>query len=315
MTCVIVTAVGSLAGYGVVRSLRHWRPQLRLVGLDAQSDAVGREWCDDFACITTADQADYRDALAQAVVRAGGDVIVPTHPTEIEPLSTWSGSPTPIAVERPGLVHLASDKLAMSEWLSERGEPTTIPTSAITSYAEHAELFGTPFIVKPRVGSGSKGVRRISSEGDFTAAVGEQPETMLAQALVGTDDEEYSAAVFGDGHGGIAARIVLRRTLDRGGWTRRATSTQPPGLDEVLERLCGILRPRGASNLQLRRSHEQWWLLELNPRISSSTSIRSRLGYPEASMAVDFALDGSLPRQPVITSGTVVRYLDDRVLR
>jgi carbamoyl-phosphate synthase large subunit len=52
-------------------------------------------------------------------------------------------------------------------------------------------------------------------------------------------------------------------------------------------------------------------LLEINPRISSSTSIRTAFGYNEAGMAVDYYLDNKKPKQPKIKRGWAVRYTDD----
>jgi carbamoyl-phosphate synthase large subunit len=53
------------------------------------------------------------------------------------------------------------------------------------------------------------------------------------------------------------------------------------------------------------------FLLEINPRFSSSTSMRRVLGFNESKMAVDFYLTGKLPDQPILKSGSVIRYIED----
>lgn len=318
MTTVLVTAVGGLAGYGVVRSLRAARPGMRIVGVDTDPAAVGLRWCDAGALIPPAADPDFLTALADVIGRTGADVVIPTHPAEMLPFARWETPPVPVVVDRVELVERAIDKWATFRWLREHEDPSAIPSSipaalASTAFEELRAALGTPFIVKPRRGSGSRGVRRVHSVEELAEATHPDPGAMIAQRLVGSDDEEYSAALFGDGSGGIAARIVLHRVLDRGGWTRRASLASPAGLDVVLERLAAILRPRGPINLQLRREDDHWWLLEINPRISSSTSIRAALGYPEAAMAVDHALHGILPTQPTLRAGMVWRYVEDLV--
>ncbi len=54
-------------------------------------------------------------------------------------------------------------------------------------------------------------------------------------------------------------------------------------------------------------------LLEINPRISSSTSIRTAFGYNECAMAVEYYLEGKTPKQPVIRPGRAVRYTEDLI--
>ncbi len=319
MTTVLVTAVGGIAGYGVVRSLRATRPGVRIVGVDTDPAALGLRWCDTGVLVRPAADPGFQESLADIIRRTGTDVVIPTHPAEILPLARWDAPPVPVVIDRDELVERAIDKWQTFRWLREHDDPsatpTTIPTggASASSFEELRAALGTPFIVKPRRGSGSQGVRRVRSVEELTDATRTDRGAMIAQRLVGSDDEEYSAALFGDGGGGIAARIVLHRVLDRGGWTRRASLSSPAGLDVVLERLAAILRPRGPVNLQLRREDDHWWLLEINPRISSSTSIRAALGYPEAAMAVDHALHGILPTQPSLRAGTVWRYVEDLV--
>ena len=54
-------------------------------------------------------------------------------------------------------------------------------------------------------------------------------------------------------------------------------------------------------------------LLEINPRISSSTSIRAAFGYNESAMAVDYFLERRTPCQPAIRRGEAVRYTDEQI--
>ena len=48
MNTILVTGVGAIMGYGILRSLRSTGRKLNLVGLDIYPDAAGQEWCDVF---------------------------------------------------------------------------------------------------------------------------------------------------------------------------------------------------------------------------------------------------------------------------
>jgi carbamoyl-phosphate synthase large subunit len=71
--------------------------------------------------------------------------------------------------------------------------------------------------------------------------------------------------------------------------------------------------PVGPTNFQFRKADHGLKLLEINPRISSATSIRAAFGYNEALMAVELALENRMPIQPKIGRGRAVRYTEDFV--
>jgi carbamoyl-phosphate synthase large subunit len=89
--------------------------------------------------------------------------------------------------------------------------------------------------------------------------------------------------------------------------------TDPGEFTQEIDELCHLLHPLGPTNFQFRRCLDGPTLLEINPRISSSTSIRMAFGYNESAMALDFFLDHRNPVQPPIRRGRAVRYIDERI--
>ena len=51
----------------------------------------------------------------------------------------------------------------------------------------------------------------------------------------------------------------------------------------------------------------------INPRISSSSSIRMNFGYNESSMAIDYFLEGKEVAQPIIKMGHAMRYIEEYI--
>ena len=121
-------------------------------------------------------------------------------------------------------------------------------------------------------------------------------------------------AAFGDGTGDGCASITLQRRLSAEGSTVKAWTRQFDSLDQTIARLCARFKPIGPTNLQFRKLGDKWKLLEVNPRISSATSIRNAFGYNEAAMAVDFFLHGKVPSQPSLRSGFACRFIEDHVV-
>ncbi len=154
---------------------------------------------------------------------------------------------------------------------------------------------------------------KVESAEGFIAHRERVGPVLMAQALVGTDDEEFTTSAFCDGVGGFHACMTLRRKLSAEGFTDRAEVVELDGVARVLRDLCERLRPIGPTNFQFRRQDGNLMLLEVNPRVSSATSIRTAFGYNECAMAVEYYLDGKTPVQPVIRPGRAVRYTEDLI--
>ncbi len=160
----------------------------------------------------------------------------------------------------------------------------------------------------------SKGLIRLARPEDL-AALGpaETDDTRLIQPIVGADDAEYTVGVFGDGEG--RARRPSPCAAPSPGPGHGKGPYRPGRLPGRGHRpLCAALRPLGPTNFQFRLADGQWKLLEVNARISASTSLRAAFGYNEASMALDHVLTGILPEQPAVRDGFAVRYVADHVV-
>ena len=77
--------------------------------------------------------------------------------------------------------------------------------------------------------------------------------------------------------------------------------------------LCKIFKPVGPTNFQFRVHEGVYHLLEINPRFSASTSMRSAFGYNEALMAVEYYFYGKSPIQPKIRKGKAIRYIEEHI--
>jgi carbamoyl-phosphate synthase large subunit len=105
----------------------------------------------------------------------------------------------------------------------------------------------------------------------------------------------------------------MRRVLARSGWTDKAEVVDPAEFLPAMLDLCERFRPVGPTNFQFRLCADGPKLLEINPRISASTSIRTAFGYNESAMAVEWFGDRRAPTRPKIRQGRAVRYTDEIV--
>lgn len=318
MTTVLVTGVGAIIGYGILRSLRQSARPPRLIGADIFPDAVGQAWVDDFIQAPLTANADYLDWLESTIVDNCVSMVMPGIEQD---LYCFAGNRSffrrlgvAVVLNSELLMTLTADKWLMHEELKRINSAARIPSFLSGDFQALARDLGTPFLLKPRKSYASKGLVKVSTPAEFAVHSADLGTRLMAQPVVGSDEEEYTVAVFGDGSGQAKASIALRRRLAPDGSTAKAWVASPRGLEDAVNSLCGHFMPVGPTNLQFRRDGADWKLLEINPRISSTTSIRTAFGYNESEMCVDYFVRGKSITQPALRQGFAARYIEDRIV-
>jgi carbamoyl-phosphate synthase large subunit len=135
----------------------------------------------------------------------------------------------------------------------------------------------------------------------------------MAQPIFGSNEEEYTVSAFFDNDSTLLCFMALKRKLAKEGFTGKAQVASLAGAEEAIMELAALLKPVGPTNFQFRVHGGRLKLLEINPRISSATSIRTAFGYNENMMSVGYFLSGTVPSQPAIKPGYAVRYIEEHI--
>jgi carbamoyl-phosphate synthase large subunit len=314
---VLVSGASGIVGYGVLRALRQTGQDIFLVGTSIYDDSVAPAFCDVFEQAPLTGTPEYLDWLLATLRRHRIDLLVPGieidmyHWVDHIPHIQATGA-LPLLNE-PSLIALCKDKWGFYQQLLAAGVTCAIESSLEQDFATLVAQFGLPFLLKPRRGFGSKGIVRVTSEAVFQKHRADIGTVLMAQPIVGNDEEEFTLSAFCDGSGGYFASMTLQRKLSRDGYTDKAAVADSAEFAPAIDELCRLLRPLGPTNFQFRRCAQGPKLLEINPRISSSTAIRTAFGYNESAMALDYFLDQRDPAQPVIRRGRAVRYTDEHI--
>ena len=317
MKRVLVSGASGIVGYGILRSLRRVKQECFLVGTSIYDDSVAPAFCDVFEQAPPTQAPEYLNWLLDTLRRHRIDLLIPGieidmyHWVEHIPEILTTGA-RPL-LNAPELIALCKDKWAFYRRLREACVACTIESSLEGDFTALIQRFGFPFLLKPRRGFGSKGIVRVTSEDVFEKHRANIGPALMAQPIVGDDAEEYTTSAFCDGQGSYFASMTLRRKLSRDGFTDKAEVVDATEFVPAMDELCRLFRPLGPTNFQFRRCADGPKLLEINPRISSSTSIRTAFGYNESAMALGYFLDRLTPVQPAIRHGRAVRYTDEQI--
>jgi carbamoyl-phosphate synthase large subunit len=313
---VYVSGVSGIVGHGIVKNLRSADQQIQLFGSALDGFSAGVHLVDTFAICPSSDSSEYLPWLSKFLKDNKIDYAIPGIDIDMH---VWNSNREVFASQKCivvlnslELINITRDKYDFFCQVEKYGFPHSIPTRISGSYEDLSEFFGTyDIIAKPRVGFAKKGFSEIHSKSDFMKASDGHHEDLIFQPNLCTDGYEYTSSVFGDAQGGFSSVITLRRRLSPAGYSNFAEPIESKAFSDTMLDYCKLFKPVGPTNFQFMVKEDQIFLLEINPRFSSSTSMRGILGYNESKMALDYFGKGILPTQPPIKSGKVIRYIED----
>jgi carbamoyl-phosphate synthase large subunit len=288
-----------------------------LVGTSIYGDSVAPAFCDRFELAPPTEEDGYVDWLLSTIKRHTIEMLVPGLEIDmykwVEHRSEFARAGAVPMLNASKLIGLCRDKWVFYLQLKKAEIRCAIDTSLERDFGVLKDRFGLPFLLKPRRGFGSKGIVRVEGPETFLKYRDEIGPLLMVQPIIGCDEQEYTISAFCDGNGGFSACMALRRRLSRDGFTDKAEVVDWRDFVETLAELCLLFSPVGPTNFQFRMVDAGPKLLEINPRISSATSIRTAFGYNECAMAVDYFLKHRTPPQPPIQYGRAVRYTDEKI--
>lgn len=316
---VLVTGVGAIIGYGIVKSLRASQYQCHIVGIDIYSDAVGKVWCDSFVEGVKADSKDFQAHIQRVINQYSIDLIIPGIEQDLQALAKirerLSGQGVIVALNSSFCLNTFGSKSKTQQFLLDNGLPVLETLSAKSANStEISKSLGYPCIAKLDKSTAGKGQRIIHNEEELPPFLG-QSDYLLQRYVNGNNVKEFTASAFGLGNGDFVNLITLERTLGSDGATHKAKVTSNEPFIKQISKICNNSRPVGPTNFQFIHddSRDEYFLLEINPRISSSSSLRTAFGVNEAQMCIDYYLHNCIPETAVIRPGKAQRYLADNI--
>jgi carbamoyl-phosphate synthase large subunit len=224
----------------------------------------------------------------------------------------FKGDFSRLVLNKPELIAFARDKWFLHEMLCSHNFQA-IPTLIDGEYADVIRELGSPCLLKPRRSSASKGICEIHTSKDYYYWKDKLGSNFMVQQIIGDNDHEYTVGVFGLGDGSFSQSISFVRKLSRDGSTVKAKTVIIPALDHEVASLCRLFKPVGPTNFQFRLHDGVFFLLEINPRISSSSSLRTAFGFNEAEMCISFFCENKTPKVSILSQGEATRYIEDIV--
>ncbi len=310
MVRVLVTGAGGPAGVAVVRSLlRRGRDEVWAADMDGWAAGLylvppGRR-----VIVPPGAEPGFVEA-AGALCRAEGvAVLVSTVDAELPPLAArraeLEAGGTVLAAPSAATIELALDKLTLAHacapWLR-------VPTTTLLGPDSDGVDWRFPVIVKPRRGSGSRGVRTVPTR-DALGVLGVDDGLIVQEMLPG---QEYSVDVLADASGHVVAAVPRTRARVDSGVSIAGTTVHDGGLEAIAGAVARAIGLVGVANVQVRRDRAGVpALLEVNPRFPGALPLTVAAGVDMPGLAVDLALGLAIPEHLDFRELATVRFLED----
>lgn len=318
-TRVLVTGAGGPAAIAAMKSLRA-DSSVELLAADMDPWAAGLYLVPESSrtLVPAGAAPEFTDVLLARCLELGADVVLPTVDAELLPLATARGRfiayDIDLLLAPAAALEVILDKLALARHCA--GVVRVPRTEALGAGTDPA-AWSYPVIVKPRTGSGSRGIVTVGSAAELAALARQAGERdhggLLVQELL--PGEEYSIDVLADATGHVIASVPrLRARVDSGvsvgGRTVHDTELEAFGR--------GVVTATGltfVANVQAKRDAAgRPALLEVNPRIPGTLGLTIASGVDMPRIALDSLRGRLVPESLGFRERAVVRFLDERVI-
>lgn len=299
MKKILITGIGGDIAQSVAAIIRENRPNYGLVGVDIHQQHGGGLCVDTLSTLPLANDPGYLDALQEIIVKESIDMVIPMTEPELAVLGECiEGLSDPKWIfSGKEVITICIDKLATARALEKMGVP--VPWTMPVSVAMPPVY---PCILKNRLGSGSRAVFIVKDAEEAEYLTQRYPDAIF-QELLGAIDQEVTCAVYRTQDGRVATLQMLRRLV--GGFTGWAKVIDDKATAAMCETIAHGLDLRGSMNVQLRLTDKGPRVFEINPRFSSTTLMRHRLGFSDVLWALDEA-EGTPVIFPSIDEGRIM---------
>ena len=308
---ILITGAGGPAAIAAMKSLRA-DPSVELLAADMDPWASGLYLVppECRTLVPAGADPDFVDTLLTRCGTLDVDVVLPTVDAELRPLAqrrdTFTAAGIALLLAEAGALDIILDKLALA---THCAGVVRIPRTELFGPALDPASWTYPAVVKPRTGSGSRGIHIVASAADL-AAMDRSTSLIVQDHLPG---EEYSVDVLADTNGHVIASVPRIRARVDSGVSVGSRTVHDPEVEyfgRTVARATGITY---VANVQCKRDRDgSPALLEVNPRIPGTLGLTIASGVDMPRLALAALLGRPVPPHLDFCERAVVRFLDER---
>lgn len=315
---ILVMAAGSPLGQSIYKALAKSNLSLNLYLADISEMAAGFYLNDNVTNIILplVKSDNYFDELKHITSQFYIDVIFPVisleHDFFARQIDYFNSQHIKVITPEKGLYDLCNDKYLSMTFLKNKG--IKVPDTVLCEDEEQLHLFLTrnefPVLIKPRFGSSSNNVFVVEDHRRLLAIAAAFPKNYFVVQEFLPSDEEYTVGVYITRDRGFKQTFLLKREL-KFGLSYKGEALVNEKISDYCLNLCLTLGMYYSTNVQLRIINGEPYAFEINPRLSSTTSVRAQFGFNEPKMIIWELFYGMSEYKCEPRTGKFMRYWEE----
>jgi carbamoyl-phosphate synthase large subunit len=304
---VLLTGAGGAAAVSFIKATRHEPVDVYASDMDPLAAGLYLVPPPKRHLVLAGADPDFVPHLLALCRRHRIDVLVPTVDSELVAVAAaaddFEAAGVRLLLARKSTLLICLDKLTL---LGACEGVVPVGRFAALDGAFPARDWEFPVMIKPRAGSGSRGIEKVASAARL-AAMPHDGQLLVQEYLPG---EEYSVDVLAAGDGRIVAAVPRARLKVDSGVAVTARTLHDPELEDLARRVATRIGLRYAANIQFRRNAKGTpTLLEVNARFPGTMPLTVESGINMPLLALRDVLGQPPPAGPMpFRDVAVVRY-------
>lgn len=318
MLKVLLTGAGTPNAIGFAKGLRKgFGKKVFILGVDSSPLAPlfyikDRNFCLDKAVIVpTADKKNYIKSMLSLCKKNKIKFLVPTTDYELLPIAQnkrlFDKAGTKCIISEATTIKACRDK-----WLTYNRlhKLVDMPASALpSSFKGRKNPVGFPAIVKPRLGSGSKNIFRVSNPEGLRLALKNCRQPLIQKFVNG---KEYTIDCLVGIKGNVIGIAARARIAKLAGLSGKGAIVNDKKLLKLGKNLCSMIEFYGPINFQVLVERGKPYIIEINPRFSGTGILSIFAGFNLPHLCILDALGKKLPKRIKTKEGVIIsRYVED----
>jgi carbamoyl-phosphate synthase large subunit len=287
---VLVLAVGAPLGQSIIKALQASRLSLCIHAADISDLAAGL-YLPGVRSVLLPPVRDpfYFERLIAYIqeheIQAIFPVIAPEHEFFARHADYFCNVGIKILSCTPEVYRLCNDKYESMMHLRSMG--IDAPDTALCHNNDVVDLFlarnSFPVFVKPRSGASSADIFKVGNRDQLFGILRAFPSNyFIIQAFL-DDPRDFTAGVYVSHDRSFRSTLLIEREL-RFGLSYRGTVFEDQGLSDYCLKIAGAISSSYSINVQFKIVEGRPYAYEINPRLSSTTSVRAHFGFNEPDM-------------------------------
>jgi len=304
----LVTGAGGPSGISILRAMEGEPVEMLAADIDPYAAGLYLVGADRRFLLPRGDDPRFASDLLARCSREGVDVVVPTVDTELLPLARMRTEfEAKLVLASEATLAVCLDKWELAQRCAGR---VRVPWTVVVDGAFDPDAVELPAIVKPRSGSGSRGIRLVERRSELEAL--ERDGTLLVQEHLPGPEHSLDVLARSDGH--VAAVVPRERLKVDSGIAVTGRTLHDDGLDAFAREVAAAIELTTVANVQVKEDADGApALLEVNPRFPGTMPLTIASGVDMPRLAIGEALGTPIPDGPLeFDDLAMVRFFQER---